>query len=852
MSIPPRCRSIFLLIYAHAVGSQRAAAAGNATETGRHNLLMNETRLRADLFGDYDANVPGARPVVCKLELTIIYVAVVSTDDVMVIEAWWRHAWDDDRLTWDPDEYGISKLMIDQENLWMPDVTPWIVNGEPEIRETPFVEVRSDGGLFVSIPRRDFIFCKLDFTRFPQDTQRCDLTIGGWAHSSAIQVVEPHFVDNRTGVDLSYMKTSPEFQLREVTVAAHADLYTCCPDAPFRTIRYGFVLTRLSLGYLSAISVPLVAATYLGFFTFLLNPSSGERIGLCITVLLTSVATYIVAGDLIPMLGAWTQLTRLYVACLVSNCCAFLETAVVLLLALLSVEAQEGHDQWRSPMLMKAIDGVFWRVHVGVSLRWHYSDHSRRLRYLRNRAQRAAQARVQRMSEWYIRRCKKSEGSRAKKYEMARISGSFSEGISGGLGVTIKSIRRRSKTSTAAVNPNDCHEETQEEKAKNEQRVMQAHWQAKTITHVKWLIEKGVPTKQIVALGYATKLLNEGFEDRDSLDHITEADLIDMGFLAGHIRQIDHAIRQQIDHDAMLRSSKNESFTVAGFLFEAGVPASMILPYVRSFIESGFDNRQSIQLMKWEDLKELKVKLGHARMICAYMPKCFTEEATASAVVQRAWQRRRVLLAFSASSKLGSASRNGSMKGSSRRSLKDFVVAHASAEKTAKTRFRQNLRRFVLEKKVLVAMGWKFDDRRFQAMLAGKKVLGDEQNKHQSKVAARRFSLRDIVHEESNDMSTAYKLLERSRGVPVEIKNDEMLVYMQNWYMRCATALDTVSAIFWTCMFTAYLLCEYTHSYAVLDLFFHNVHDADPDKTGVQLEATRVFGSEEVLVSWYK
>ena len=97
------------------------------------------------------------------------------------------------------------------------------------------------------------------------------------------------------------------------------------------------------------------------------------------TVMLTSVAIYLLIGDMMPTLGEWTQITSL----LCSEHREHLRIARVRVRAVARVsaaEAAEGRGAWRSPVFMRLINTLFWYWHVNVVLRWHYNEHFVRLR----------------------------------------------------------------------------------------------------------------------------------------------------------------------------------------------------------------------------------------------------------------------------------------------------------------------------------------------------------------------------------------------------------------------------------------------------------------------------------------
>ena len=98
---------------------------------------------------------------------------------------------------------------------------------------------------------------------------------------------------------------------------------------PYPIITYTFVLRRMPLPYIVGIVVPLVLTTLAGFGTFLVNPDSGERLGLGVTVILATAAIFIVAADDIPRTRDWTKLVLLYSLSFIGSFLSVLTSFVV-------------------------------------------------------------------------------------------------------------------------------------------------------------------------------------------------------------------------------------------------------------------------------------------------------------------------------------------------------------------------------------------------------------------------------------------------------------------------------------------------------------------------------------------
>ena len=582
----------------------------NRTESERAYLLNVTTQLREELFDGYDTLVPGEIPVVVELELVPIYANLETSERTMTVESWWRLTWYDLRLRWEPDAWeGIETIMVAGDEVWFPEVIPWHLVSEVEPRAEPHLQLSQDGMLYASIPRKDSYFCNFNLTRFPYDTQTCSFTIGPWLYPySALQVIP-----NTKGVEFAYFEPNSEYLLRRVESRAASEIYSCC-TAPFRTIIVQLVFERLPLQYRVAVTIPLIWTTYIGFLVYVLNPNAGERIGLAMTVMLTSVAIYLLIGDMMPTLGEWTQITRLYFVSCLANAYALFESGTVLLLAFLAAEAEQGRDAWRSPVLMHLINMLFWYWHVNIVLRWHFNEHFVRFRRQWRRANSKLKTQVDGAQKLTRQASKKLHIHAQGGLQAVRVAVSGFE----------SAHHTNSGDVEASPESRDGHKAPVRSKSLKA-RALKAHWnevRGSVIKHQKtrhaqqWLLKFGIPVRRIVELRYADRLWDEGFETLDSLELVTEEDLQNLGFLKGHVRQI-----VRIKQEALAAGSPvvtpviAADFTVAGWLFDAGLPHTTISLYAKSLSDQGFDNRSALTGLTIDDLQELNFRRGHARIL---------------------------------------------------------------------------------------------------------------------------------------------------------------------------------------------------------------------------------------------
>lgn len=95
--------------------------------------------------------------------------AVSEVNQKVDIKLWYLHEWQDDRLSWDPAEYGnIKYLHIPSDNLWKPDLAIYNnADGDFIIMETVRAKVSHTGSVVWKPPIIAKTFCEILVADFP-------------------------------------------------------------------------------------------------------------------------------------------------------------------------------------------------------------------------------------------------------------------------------------------------------------------------------------------------------------------------------------------------------------------------------------------------------------------------------------------------------------------------------------------------------------------------------------------------------------------------------------------------------------------------------------------------------------
>ncbi len=101
------------------------------------------------------------------------------------------------------------------------------------------------------------------------------------------------------GIDLRDYYRSVEWDIMSVPARRNVKTYPCCPE-PYPDITFNITIRRKTLFYTVNLIVPCVGITFLTVLTFYLPSDSGEKIALCVNILLSLTVFFLLLAELIP------------------------------------------------------------------------------------------------------------------------------------------------------------------------------------------------------------------------------------------------------------------------------------------------------------------------------------------------------------------------------------------------------------------------------------------------------------------------------------------------------------------------------------------------------------------------
>ncbi|XP_070542900.1 neuronal acetylcholine receptor subunit alpha-2-like [Ptychodera flava] len=261
-----------------------------------------EERLFTRLFTSYNDLVRPVRNV--SDILTVMFGLTISQlinvderNQIMTTNVWLKQEWVDYRLRWDPNDYGgLGVLRVPSDMLWLPDIVLYNNadgNYEPTLMTKALVY--HTGTIYWLPPAIYKSACNIDVQYFPFDEQQCVMKFGSWTYDG--RVLDLIMMDE--DVDLEDYWESGEWDILDSPGTKNTMKYPCCEEI-YTDITFNFVIRRKPLFYTVNLIIPCVLISFLSVLVFYLPSDCGEKISLCISVLLALTVFLLLISEIIP------------------------------------------------------------------------------------------------------------------------------------------------------------------------------------------------------------------------------------------------------------------------------------------------------------------------------------------------------------------------------------------------------------------------------------------------------------------------------------------------------------------------------------------------------------------------
>ncbi|KAM4747684.1 neuronal acetylcholine receptor subunit beta-4 [Rhinophrynus dorsalis] len=230
-----------------------------------------------------------------QLQLSLAQlISVNEREQIMTTNVWLNQEWVDYRLTWNPAEYdGIKKLRIPSQQIWLPDIVLYNnADGTYEVSLFTNAIVQNNGSVAWLPPAIYKSACKIEVKHFPFDQQNCTLKFRSWTYD----YTEVDLVLQTGWASMDDFTPSGEWDIIELPGRR-----TINPlDQTYVDVTYDFIIKRKPLFYTINLIIPCILITSLAILVFYLPSDCGQKMTLCISVLLALTVFLLLISKIVP------------------------------------------------------------------------------------------------------------------------------------------------------------------------------------------------------------------------------------------------------------------------------------------------------------------------------------------------------------------------------------------------------------------------------------------------------------------------------------------------------------------------------------------------------------------------
>uniref|UniRef100_A0A3B4FKS4 Neuronal acetylcholine receptor subunit alpha-2-like n=2 Tax=Haplochromini TaxID=319058 RepID=A0A3B4FKS4_9CICH len=273
-----------------------------------------EDDLFKTLFAGYNK---WSRPVPNISDVVIVKFGLSIAQLIDVVSVCLAFEWNDYKLRWRPSDYdNVTSIRVPSELIWVPDIVLYNnADGEFAVTHMTKAHLFYTGKIRWVPPAIYKSSCSIDVTFFPFDQQNCKMKFGSWTYDKA--KIDLEQIENT--VDLSNYWESGEWAIINAVGTYNTKKYDCCHEI-YPDITYFFIIRRLPLFYTINLIIPCLLISCLTVLVFYLPSDCGEKITLCISVLLSLTVFLLLITEIIPstslvipLIGEYLLFTMIFV-----------------------------------------------------------------------------------------------------------------------------------------------------------------------------------------------------------------------------------------------------------------------------------------------------------------------------------------------------------------------------------------------------------------------------------------------------------------------------------------------------------------------------------------------------------
>jgi len=255
---------------------------------------------------------------------------VYEKEQIMKTNVWINLQWLDFQLNWTTSDYKVGSIRVPYDRVWTPDIVLFNnADGNYEASYKPnvlvYADIQESSGYtnILWIPPAIYkSSCTIDVKYFPFDEQQCEMRFGSWTFDAK----QVRLKQLKPMVNLEDYLPSGTWDVIEVPGKEQEFL-----ESNRMELVYTFKIRRKTLFYTVNLIIPTVLISFLSIFVFYLPTDEGEKMTLCISILLALVVFLLLVSKILPPTSMVIPLISKYlIFTLMMNIITILNTVIII------------------------------------------------------------------------------------------------------------------------------------------------------------------------------------------------------------------------------------------------------------------------------------------------------------------------------------------------------------------------------------------------------------------------------------------------------------------------------------------------------------------------------------------
>ncbi|XP_005093258.2 neuronal acetylcholine receptor subunit beta-4 [Aplysia californica] len=238
-------------------------------------------------------------------------------NQVLTTSGWLNVNWEDEFLRWNKSDYGgVEEITVSQSAVWLPDIL--VENTAQNFAEigsdSILVSIKDDGHLSWEPGILTKTICEVNIGKYPFDYQKCEIKFLTWMHTNKTLDVQP----GSELVSLDACIPNGEWDIKSAVARPYFYPSTYKIGTAHTGVKFVIELMRKRTFYVLNTIVPVVMLSLLNVLVFLLPASSGEKMALAVTVLLSFTVYLSIISEVMPKTSESISILAVYLTSLLS------------------------------------------------------------------------------------------------------------------------------------------------------------------------------------------------------------------------------------------------------------------------------------------------------------------------------------------------------------------------------------------------------------------------------------------------------------------------------------------------------------------------------------------------------